>query len=121
MAQEYFLGDKGGRCLEVTNFPPYADCIEIWEPQTPGTITACPGLDWDCFTFYHIFLVFLFCSSKLQYVSLLTELNVCFLLKDKSRTTLNITVFTKYVIFNSNLVERGGGAELGRPLFWVRV
>jgi len=21
-----------------------ADCIEIWEPQPPGTLGACPGL-----------------------------------------------------------------------------
>ena len=21
-----------------------ADCLEIWEPQSPGTLRACPGL-----------------------------------------------------------------------------
>ena len=31
--QEYFLGDKGGRCVGLTNLPPScADCLEIWEP-----------------------------------------------------------------------------------------
>jgi hypothetical protein len=43
--QEYFLGDKGGRCLGLTTLPPScADCLEICEPQPPGTLRACPGL-----------------------------------------------------------------------------
>jgi len=33
-----FPGDKGGRCLGLTTLPPLcADCLEIWEPQPPGT------------------------------------------------------------------------------------
>jgi len=40
-----FLGGKGGRCVGLTTLPPsYADCLEIWEPQPPGTLRACPGL-----------------------------------------------------------------------------
>ena len=43
--QEYFLGGKGGLCVELTTLPPScADCLEIWEPQPPGTLRACPGL-----------------------------------------------------------------------------
>jgi hypothetical protein len=43
--QEYFLGGKGGRCVGLTTLPPScADCLEIWEPQPPGTLRACPGL-----------------------------------------------------------------------------
>jgi hypothetical protein len=43
--QEYFLGGKGGRCIGLTTLPPTcADCLEIWEPQPPGTLRACPGL-----------------------------------------------------------------------------
>ena len=43
--QKYFLEGKGGWCEGLTNLPPScADCIEIWEPQTPGALTACPGL-----------------------------------------------------------------------------
>ena len=43
--QEYFLGSKGGRCVELTTLPPsYANCLEIWEPQPPETLKACPGL-----------------------------------------------------------------------------
>jgi hypothetical protein len=30
---EYFLGDKGGRCVGLTTLPPScAVCLEIWEP-----------------------------------------------------------------------------------------
>ena len=43
--QEYFLVGNGGRCLGLTPLPPScADCLEIWESQTRGTLTACPGL-----------------------------------------------------------------------------
>jgi len=36
---------KGGRCAGLTTLPPScADCLEIWEPQPPGTLRACPGL-----------------------------------------------------------------------------
>jgi hypothetical protein len=42
--QECFLG-KGGRCVGLTNLRHLcADCLEIWEPQPPGNIRACPGL-----------------------------------------------------------------------------
>ena len=37
--QEYFLGGEGGRCVGLTNLPPSCvDCLEIWEPQPPGTL-----------------------------------------------------------------------------------
>ena len=43
--QEYFLGGKGGRWVGLTTLPySCADCLEIWEPQPPGTLRACPGL-----------------------------------------------------------------------------
>jgi len=43
--QEYFLGVKGNRCVRLTTLlPSFADCLEIWEPQPPGTLRACPGL-----------------------------------------------------------------------------
>jgi hypothetical protein len=42
-------GGKGGRCVGLTTLPSScADCLEIWEPQPPGTLRA-------CFTFYRIF------------------------------------------------------------------
>jgi hypothetical protein len=43
--QAHFLGGKGGRCVGLTTLPPScADCLEIWEPQPPGTLRTCPGL-----------------------------------------------------------------------------
>ena len=45
------LVGKGGRCLGLTTLPPScSDCLEIWEPQPTGNITACPDLHRDCFT-----------------------------------------------------------------------
>jgi len=36
---------RGGRCIGLTTLPPScANCLEIWEPQPPGTLRACPGL-----------------------------------------------------------------------------
>jgi len=43
--QEHFLRGKGGRCVRLTTLPPLcALCLEIWEPQPPGALRACPGL-----------------------------------------------------------------------------
>jgi len=43
--QEYFLEGKGGHCVGLTTLPSSCvDCLEIWEPQPPGTLRACPGL-----------------------------------------------------------------------------
>jgi len=34
-------GDKGGRCVGLTNFQTScAECLEIWEPQTPGNLLS---------------------------------------------------------------------------------
>ena len=39
---------KGGRCVGLTTLPPScADCLEIWEPEPPGTsgpVQACNGI-----------------------------------------------------------------------------
>jgi len=43
--QEYFLGCKGGWCVRLTTIPlSDTNCLEIWEPQPPGTLWACPGV-----------------------------------------------------------------------------
>jgi len=43
--QEYFLEGKGGQCVRLTTLrPSCVDCLEIWKPQPPGTLWACPGL-----------------------------------------------------------------------------
>jgi len=48
---------KGGLCVRMTTLPPsYADCLEIWVPEPPGTLRACPDLYRDCFTFTKNFL-----------------------------------------------------------------
>ena len=45
LAQPLTEMSKGGRCLGQTTLPPsYADCLEIGEPQTSGTVKACPGM-----------------------------------------------------------------------------
>jgi hypothetical protein len=39
------LGGKCGRCVGLRTLPPScADCLEIWEPQPPQNLWACPGL-----------------------------------------------------------------------------
>jgi hypothetical protein len=44
--------DEGGRCVGLTTLPPSRDeSLEIWEPQPPGTLRACPGLYRDFVTF----------------------------------------------------------------------
>jgi hypothetical protein len=43
--QEYFLVRNGGPVCRLTTLPPScADCLEIWEPQRPGTLRAYQGL-----------------------------------------------------------------------------
>jgi hypothetical protein len=45
-------GGKRGWCVRLTTLrPSCANCLEMWEPQPPGTLRACPGLQWDSFTF----------------------------------------------------------------------
>jgi len=38
-------GGKDGWCIGLTTLPPSCvDCLEIWEPQLPGTLRACAGI-----------------------------------------------------------------------------
>jgi len=34
----------GSWCIGLILPPSCAECLEIWEPQPPGTLRACPGL-----------------------------------------------------------------------------
>ena len=39
------MGGKGGQCIGLTTLPhSCADCLEIWEPEPPGTVRACAGI-----------------------------------------------------------------------------
>jgi hypothetical protein len=50
--QVYFLADKRGRAVGLTNLSlSFADCLEIWETEPPGNFRVCPGLYRDYFTF----------------------------------------------------------------------
>jgi hypothetical protein len=43
-------GVKFCRCVRLTSFLPLcADCLEVWEPQLPGTLRAFPGMQTDFF------------------------------------------------------------------------
>jgi hypothetical protein len=70
--QELFLGGKGGWCTELKTLPPScADCLEIWEPQPPGTLRAfqaCNGIA-SPFTKYRIFpsIPRTLCITRTQY------------------------------------------------------
>ena len=42
MSTRNFSWGKDGWCIGLTTLPPSsADCLEIWEPQSPGTLWAC--------------------------------------------------------------------------------
>ena len=48
--QEYFLGGKGERCLELITLPPSsASCLKFLEPQSPEAQRACTDLNRVCF------------------------------------------------------------------------
>jgi hypothetical protein len=48
-----FPGGKGGRCVRLTTLTSScADCLEIWEPQYPGTLRARAGLKKGYCIFY---------------------------------------------------------------------
>jgi hypothetical protein len=43
--QEYFLGGQGGRCIGLTTLLlSCADCLEMWDTQPAGTLSACTGI-----------------------------------------------------------------------------
>jgi hypothetical protein len=45
MSTRYISWGKGGRCVGLKTFPLLcANCLKIWEPQTPGNLRACQGL-----------------------------------------------------------------------------
>jgi hypothetical protein len=58
MCNRKFPGVKDGRCVRLTTLPlSCAYCLEIWKPQPPGIVRACPGLWWDCFNFTSYYVI----------------------------------------------------------------
>jgi len=87
---EYFLGGKGGQCIGLTTLPPScADCLEIWQFQPLGTLRACPGLEWECFTFFS----FLWCCDPTR---VMTSSFFRFLDHTKRRTTVGRTPLNQW-------------------------
>ena len=71
-----FPGGKGGRCMGLTTLPPFcADCLEIWEPQPPGTLRALQACNGIALPF-----IFQYIPNKMQlyidYLYLETALHV---------------------------------------------
>ena len=55
---QYFLEDKGGRCVWLITLPPSCvDCLEIWEPQPPGTLWACNRPVQELLRLFYIYAV----------------------------------------------------------------
>ena len=56
LQQKWVPGLFPGRPVRrLTSLPPYcADFLEIWEPQPPGALTACPCLWRDCYTLFKL-------------------------------------------------------------------
>ena len=56
--QEYFVVGRGSWCMGLTTFPPScSDCLEIWEPQPPGTswpIHACVRIAFPVSLLYYV-------------------------------------------------------------------
>ena len=56
--QECFLGGKGSQCIGLTTLPP--SCLEIWEPQPPGTLRAINRLELGFISFTNFNAQFLY-------------------------------------------------------------
>ena len=66
--QKYFLWDEC-LCVGLTTSPPSLACfLEIWEPQTPGTLRVCSGLNRDYFNLL-LFPVSIWMNKANKFVS----------------------------------------------------
>jgi hypothetical protein len=90
---------KGGRCVGLTTLPTScADCLEIWEPQPPGTLRACPGLLWDCLTFTVTITRNSECVTKRNIVANLSIASPLFCLRN-CNTSLTVSLILCPYIF----------------------
>jgi len=56
--QKHFLGVKGGRCVGLTTLPPScAKCLDIWEPQHPGTLKGLSRPVMGFVYIYHVLVI----------------------------------------------------------------
>ena len=56
---------KGGRFVRLTTLPPSrADCLEIWEPQLPGTLWPVQGLLYPSAHKLHITIWYIKCTHN---------------------------------------------------------
>jgi len=77
--QEYFLGGESNHCIGLRALPlSGAVCLEIWEPQPPGTLSACPGLCRDCITLLLLLLLLMLYLLLCEYMEV--EDHTCFVL-----------------------------------------
>ena len=59
---------KGGRCVVLTTLPPSCvNCLEIWEPQPPGTLWACNGIALLFFFFVLLNIVYFFLVFRVSH------------------------------------------------------
>ena len=106
--QEYFLRGKGGCCVGLAILPPScADCHEIWEPQPSGSLRACPGLWWDCFT-YRINVTF----SYLCFIFPKAD-PCCYFKKENGRSSTHLLV-KNLIIIPQFLIRRYVVSALNR-------
>jgi len=55
-----FSGGKGGQCVGLTTLPTScADCLEIWDPQPPGTLRPIMGLLYFLPSYMYLYSAFI--------------------------------------------------------------
>jgi len=96
-------GGEDGRRTGLTTLPfSCANCLEIWEPQPPGTFTACPVLYGDCFT-----LSFAFWDGSS--CCIITGITFVF-----THHTHYISVVRSYILKSSQLLSPEIGTSINR-------
>jgi len=96
-------GGKDGQCTGLTTLSSSgANCLEIWEPQPPRTLTAYPVLYRDCFT-----LTFAFWDGSS--CCLITGITFVF-----THHTHYISVVRSYIIKSSQFLSPETGTSITR-------
>ena len=108
--QEYFLGCKGDRCVGLTPLPPScADYLEIWDPQTPGTLKACTAFA----------LPFTFHNKLKEYRRIpLWSISTCKPVKYSRSSHIAFSLSTQYIDTNKTRVLSGSVKYLLMTHIW---